>query len=204
MNDPRRGYSDWLADQARNIVCGLMVGILLGAFGFCFAFLYFAIAICAMRWLYKPYTFFCPHCGGCIVADMEFWTCGLCQHRNHNVNMWTRLRYSFLRICGRCGRRQVAYNCHFCHKMIPFEPDASMTHQAWQNQQPPAADDAATIRHAAGDWGDVDEHDRRENEQSLDHGFRLFSVYHAADGTKFWIITEADRSATTVLLPEDY
>ena len=59
-------------------------------------------------------------------------------------------------------------------------------------------------RHQAGDWGDVDEHDRQENELSLKQGFRLLSVYHAANGTKFWIITEADRSATTVLLPEDY
>ena len=62
----------------------------------------------------------------------------------------------------------------------------------------------ALARHLSGDWGDVDEHDGKENELSLEKGFRLFSVYHAADGTKFWIITEADRSATTVLLPEDY
>ena len=59
-------------------------------------------------------------------------------------------------------------------------------------------------RHQAGDWGDVDEHDRQENELSLKQGFRLLSVYHAADGTKFWVITEADRSATTFLLPADY
>jgi len=59
-------------------------------------------------------------------------------------------------------------------------------------------------RHQAGDWGDVDEHDRQENESSLLQGFRLLSVYHSAAGVKFWIITEADRSVTTVLLPEDY
>ena len=59
-------------------------------------------------------------------------------------------------------------------------------------------------RHAAGDWGDVDDHDRHENELSLDQGLRLLSVYHDRKGVKFWIITEADRSATTVLLPEDY
>ena len=59
-------------------------------------------------------------------------------------------------------------------------------------------------RHQAGDWGDVNEHDRLENELSLKEGFRLWSVYHAANGLKFWLITEADRSATTVLLPEDY
>jgi len=59
-------------------------------------------------------------------------------------------------------------------------------------------------RHQAGDWGEVDELDRQENELSLKQGFRLLSVYRAANGVKFWIITEADRSATTVLLPEDY
>ena len=62
----------------------------------------------------------------------------------------------------------------------------------------------ALVRHLRGDWGDVDEEDRRTNDQSLKHGARLLSVYHAANGTKFWIITEADRSATTILLPDDY
>ena len=62
----------------------------------------------------------------------------------------------------------------------------------------------AIQRHQAGDWGDVDEDDRTKNELSLEQGFRLFSVYHAANGVKFWLTTEADRSHTTVLLPEDY
>ena len=73
-----------------------------------------------------------------------------------------------------------------------------------QGQLNPSDVLAALQRHAVGDWGDVDEHDRQENDSSLEEGFRLFSVYHAPDGIKFWIITEADRSATTVLLPEDY
>jgi hypothetical protein len=59
-------------------------------------------------------------------------------------------------------------------------------------------------RHINGDWGDVDEHDRRENELSLIHGFRLLSAYTLSSGTKIWIITEADRSATTILLPDEY
>ena len=62
----------------------------------------------------------------------------------------------------------------------------------------------ALRRHAAGDWGDVDEHDRAENELSLTKQLQLFSVYHDRNKVKFWIITEADRSATTILLPEDY
>ena len=63
---------------------------------------------------------------------------------------------------------------------------------------------AAIQRHHCGDWGDVDPHDRKENERALKQGNRLFSVYHDRAKTKFWIITEADRSSTTVLLPEDY
>ena len=62
----------------------------------------------------------------------------------------------------------------------------------------------ALSRHVKGDWGEVDEEDRQENELSLQKGFRLLSVYRSSDGTKFWIITESDRSVTTVLLPEDY
>ena len=59
-------------------------------------------------------------------------------------------------------------------------------------------------RHLAGDWGDLDEHDRAENERSLAQGYRLLSAYHLSDGTKVWLITEADRSNTTFLLPEEY
>lgn len=59
-------------------------------------------------------------------------------------------------------------------------------------------------RHARGDWGDVGEDDRKENDLSLAQGFRLLSVYHTKAGVKFWVTTEADRSVTTVLLPEDY
>jgi hypothetical protein len=59
-------------------------------------------------------------------------------------------------------------------------------------------------RHQAGDWGDVSEPDRQQNELALTRGLRLWSVYRAENGVKFWLITEADRSFTTVLLPEDY
>ena len=62
----------------------------------------------------------------------------------------------------------------------------------------------AIQRHQAGDWGDLDEHDRAANERALAEGTRLLSVYRSAAGTTFWLITEADRSVTTVLLPEDY
>jgi hypothetical protein len=59
-------------------------------------------------------------------------------------------------------------------------------------------------RHQSGDWGDLDEHDREANNRALTEGTRLLSAYRASNGVKFWIITEADRSVTTVLLPEDY
>jgi len=62
----------------------------------------------------------------------------------------------------------------------------------------------ALRRHLSGDWGDCGPEDAAANESALLHGERLLSVYHAASGTKFWIITEADRSATTVLMPDDY
>lgn len=63
---------------------------------------------------------------------------------------------------------------------------------------------AGLLRHITGDWGDVNSDGRKENELSLKKGFRLVSAYHAANGVKFLIITEADRTATTVMLPEDY
>jgi len=73
-------------------------------------------------------------------------------------------------------------------------------------------------RHVGGDWGEVDAHDRRENELGVREGFRVLSAYRLdrepgfvgaageppAVRTKVWIITEADRSATTILLPEEY
>ncbi|MGI8922772.1 MAG: hypothetical protein ACR2HJ_01820 [Fimbriimonadales bacterium] len=59
-------------------------------------------------------------------------------------------------------------------------------------------------RHARGDWGELCEEDKAENELSLRESFRLLSAYHDCNGVMFWIITEADRSATTILLPEDY
>jgi hypothetical protein len=59
-------------------------------------------------------------------------------------------------------------------------------------------------RHQAGDWGDLCPEDRRANEQALRQGARLLSAYHTAKGVKLWIITEADRSSTCILLPEEY
>ena len=59
-------------------------------------------------------------------------------------------------------------------------------------------------RHQRGDWGEVCEEDRLANESALREGERLFSVYRLSSGTKIWIITERDRSSTTLLLPSEY
>jgi len=59
-------------------------------------------------------------------------------------------------------------------------------------------------RHTCGDWGEVPPEDAEENELSVREGFRILSAYTLPSGVKIWIITEADRSATTLLLPEEY
>lgn len=59
-------------------------------------------------------------------------------------------------------------------------------------------------RHLSGDWGDLCKEDRQANEDALKEGLRLLSAYRLPDGTRLWIITEADRSSSTLLLPEDY
>lgn len=59
-------------------------------------------------------------------------------------------------------------------------------------------------RHITGDWGKLGDFDKQQNEEALEYGLRLFSAYHLATGQKLWIITEADRSVTTLLLPEEY
>lgn len=59
-------------------------------------------------------------------------------------------------------------------------------------------------RHVKGDWGDLSAEDKRENALSLKNGFRLLSAYEKEGLPKIWIITEADRSVTTVLFPEEY
>ena len=63
---------------------------------------------------------------------------------------------------------------------------------------------AGIARHACGDWGDLCADDKVANDDAVSAGARLLSAYHTGDGRKFWIITEADRSVTTVLLPEEY
>lgn len=59
-------------------------------------------------------------------------------------------------------------------------------------------------RHASGDWGEVDADDKRANDQALIDGERLLSAYRTKRGERLWVITEADRNSTCILLPSEY
>jgi len=91
--------------------------------------------------------------------------------------------------------RAVASYCFPLGKLV-------MTSNAARRLSPREIRDALK-RHESADWGDLPPEDVRENECALKHGGRLFSAYGAGE-KRFWVITEADRSVTTVLLPQDY
>lgn len=78
-----------------------------------------------------------------------------------------------------------------------------MTRNALETLNPRDAANALR-RHERLDWGDVCGEDRKTNNEAVKYGFRILSAYRDRNGTKFWIITEADRSVTTILLPEAY
>jgi hypothetical protein len=63
---------------------------------------------------------------------------------------------------------------------------------------------ALLARHRCGDWGEIPPEDARENRRSLEHGWRVLSSYTLPTGAKIWLLTESDRSVTTILKPEDY
>lgn len=60
------------------------------------------------------------------------------------------------------------------------------------------------IRHVCGEWGDLVKEDIQENERALEQGHRLFSAYNTNNGVRIWVITEFDRSVTTILTPMEY
>jgi len=72
------------------------------------------------------------------------------------------------------------------------------------NRAMTAAFTRALCRHMTCDWGIVSDDDKKRNDQALVDGARLFSAYLFPDDTKFWIITEADRSSTAIMLPDEY
>lgn len=59
-------------------------------------------------------------------------------------------------------------------------------------------------RHLSGDWSEMDRHDRRANRAAINKGARVFSAYNLANNIRVYVITEADRSSTTILLPNEY
>jgi hypothetical protein len=63
---------------------------------------------------------------------------------------------------------------------------------------------SSLTRHRRGDWGNLTDEDKQENKLSLKAGYRLLSAYESEGLPKIWIITEADRSATTILFPDEY
>jgi hypothetical protein len=78
----------------------------------------------------------------------------------------------------------------------PGALDALRPHPGFLNQ--------IVARHASGDWGEVNRHDRKANDAALADGSRVFSAYTTPTGKKVWVITEADRACTCILLPSDY
>lgn len=89
-------------------------------------------------------------------------------------------------------------------RAVKFELGQLLMTPGVEESVPPSEMMLAMRRHARGDWGDLCAEDRATNEQSLIDGLRLVSVYSTKAGTRFYIITEADRTATTALLPEEY
>lgn len=60
------------------------------------------------------------------------------------------------------------------------------------------------LKHQCGEWGDLDEADKKENEFSIEKDFRILSAYVLPNKDRIYVITEADRSSTTILLPSEY
>jgi hypothetical protein len=69
---------------------------------------------------------------------------------------------------------------------------------------PPGDIESALRRHSRGDWGDLDSKDRQQNDRAVERGGTIASIFRATNGDKFYVLTEADRSVTTVLMPEEY
>jgi hypothetical protein len=92
----------------------------------------------------------------------------------------------------------------FCVPQSKFPLGEIVITAAADLKLPPLDISPALMFHCRGEWGDVSNDDRAANERALQDGSRLMSVYHARNGVVFWVITEADRSVTTVLLPDDY
>ena len=85
-----------------------------------------------------------------------------------------------------------------------FEPGRIVVTRAAVEALLPADMFSTLARHLHGDWGEVDQEDWEANEVALEERMRILSAFRTSTGNKFWIITEHDRSLTTILLPSDY
>ena len=124
----------------------------------------------------------------------------------HPKNNSVRAKYTCLNVTiirRFCGVMETNNGSSWCQKFpmgkIVATPGALA---AFQQSGDPANE--LLTRHAGGDWGEVCDDDKRLNDAALHNGERLLSAYRLRSGTKVWIITESDRSATTFLLPEEY
>jgi len=99
---------------------------------------------------------------------------------------------TFIRFKAKFELGQIVYTRGVCDKVAEDEKFADFAAESLK-------------RHISGDWGDMCDEDKQENELALKEGnLRLFSAYEKEGMPKIWIITEADRSATTILFPEEY
>lgn len=179
-----------------------------------------------------PYFGRCPECGGhdgfLNIGRAHWFICHAHRYRWCVGDNWFRCRSEETE-----ADWEENFHCIKDYKVIPWEPELPDDHRELTEDEtldscipklprrrfevgrvyatPGALDHldmdqltAALDRHERGDWGDVGDADRAENDLSVKQGFRILSSYTANDGTKFWIITEADRSTTTVLLPNEY
>jgi len=94
----------------------------------------------------------------------------------------------------------IPHNRLFPLGRIYLTPGAT---EAFQRRGVPFVGDIIA-RHATGNWGDMDSHDKAQNNAAVKNGGRIFSAYQLTDDLKVWVITEWDRSATTILLPSEY
>ena len=97
------------------------------------------------------------------------------------------------------GPRQLMATAKFSLGSLVATPGALTAIEA-SGQQP----DAYLLRHGSGDWGELDADDRQSNETAIEYGLRILSAYQLPTGVRIWIITEADRCSTCILLPEEY
>lgn len=88
--------------------------------------------------------------------------------------------------------------------MFKFKPGQTVITTGAEESLEPGDILVALDRYLNGDWGDLEDEDKEANEEALKNGYRLLAAYTSENGTKFWIITEWDRSVTTILLPSEY